>query len=66
MKRLIFYITTPWGDDEAMSKVANKIEPHLQDREYMMALLSQCDGIRIAMGEHSKVEKDDDDDSCNN
>lgn len=64
MKRLIFYITTGWGDDEAMSRIANKIEPHLQDREYMLQLLAGCD-ITIAMGEHSKVEKDDDDDSCN-
>jgi hypothetical protein len=65
MKRLIFYITTPWGDDAAMSTVANKIEPHLQDREYMLALLSQCD-FTIAMGEHSMVEKGDNDDSCDN
>lgn len=64
MKRLIFYITTGWGDDAAMSKIADKIEPHLQDRDYILELLSQCD-ITIAMGEHSKVEKGDDDDSCN-
>lgn len=63
MMRLIFSITTPWGDDAKMAAVANKIEPHLQDREYMLALLSQCD-FTITMAEHSKVEKGDDDDSC--
>jgi hypothetical protein len=64
MKRLIFYITTGWGDDEAMSTVANKIEPHLQDRDYILDLLSRCE-VTISMGEHSKIEKGDDDDSCN-
>lgn len=58
MQRLIFTITLPWVDDVAGKRLAEKIAPHLDDRDYMLHLLSKCPEININMSEHVKVEKE--------
>jgi hypothetical protein len=45
-------------DDASGERLARKIEPHLEDRDYMLGLLNKCPSIHINMGEHVKVEKE--------
>jgi len=58
MKRLLIFITLPWGDDDAMSEIARKIEPHLRDNKFMLDFLSRCPDMNMTMGEHSTPNKE--------
>lgn len=58
MKRIEFYIDLPWGEDESMTRVANKLAAHINDHEFILEFLRHCQDMQITMSEHTKVENE--------